>query len=139
LGRAGNPGERTSRTRQQKQTNDTTEQHDYLVSTNGNKNNGKTRRRAQKLAALSLCAEQCTASLASIKKQSMGAVLGRTACLEGIVRLAKRGELVAVVSEDVLAGHEVGVALQAIEVLEEGNHRVEEVLLLLNGAGRAKL
>lgn len=59
--------------------------------------------------------------------------------LDGVVALTEGGELVVAVDEDVLARHEVGVSLNAGQAVQEGKHRVQEGLLLLDGTARAEL
>ena len=59
--------------------------------------------------------------------------------LDGVVGLAEGGELVVAVDEDVLAGHEVSVFLNTGQAVQEGEHGVQEGLLLLDGTARAEL
>ena len=59
--------------------------------------------------------------------------------LDAVVGLAEGGELVVAVDEDVLASHEVGVFLNTGQTVQEGEHGVQEGLLLLDGTARAEL
>lgn len=61
-------------------------------------------------------------------------------CLShGVVGLAERQEVVATVDKDVLAGHEVSITLHSIEAVEEGQHRVQESLLIGRRAAGTEL
>lgn len=59
--------------------------------------------------------------------------------LLSVVSLAKRREVVVVVNEDVVASHEVRVALDSGVVVKPREHSVQERLLLRCAAGGAEL
>lgn len=64
---------------------------------------------------------------------------GVKASLDSVVALAEGGELVVTINENVLACHEVRISLHTRETVQEGEHGIQEGLLLLNRTARAKL